>query len=56
MDENTSRQKEELYDDIAALNAVIRELIREIVELHGIQEINSRAIDRLSYHLREGSV
>jgi hypothetical protein len=56
MDGKTSWQKEELYDVIAALNAVIRELTKEIVELHGIQEINTRAIDRLSYHLREGPV
>ena len=37
MDENTSWQKEELYDVIAALNAVIRELTKEIVELQAIQ-------------------
>jgi len=28
--------KEELYDVIAALSATIRELTKEIVELHGI--------------------
>jgi hypothetical protein len=48
--------KEELYDVIAALSATIRELTKEIVELHGIQEINSRAIDNLAYYLREGPV
>ena len=60
MDENLLKlipsEKEELYDVIAALNAVIRELTKEIIERHGIQEINTRAIDRLSYHLREGPV
>ena len=56
MSETTPWEKEELYDVIAALSATIRELTKEIVELHGIQEINSRAIDRLTYHLREGPV
>ena len=48
--------KEELYDVIAALNAVIRKLTNEIVELHGILEINTRSIDKATYHLREGPV
>lgn len=36
MSETTPWEKEELYDVIAALSATIRELTKEIVELHGI--------------------
>jgi hypothetical protein len=36
MSETTPWEKEELYDVISALNAVIRELTKEIVELQGI--------------------
>ena len=53
MDENTSWQKEELYDVIAALNAVIRELTKEIVELQGIQVRLGDKVGHLAYHAEE---
>ena len=45
--------KEELYDVIAALSASIRELTKEIVELHGIQLGLGRALATVNYHLEE---
>lgn len=45
--------KEELYDVIAALSANIRELTKEIVELHDIQLGLGRVLASVNYHLEE---
>lgn len=49
----TLYDKEELYDVISALNASIRDLRSEIIELQGIQLDYRNVLSNIAYHLEE---